>query len=83
MGRLAIVEENGREGPSSSATSAAAADSESGRIPEAVNNNTGAASITANAASTSSTVEGENSKRKAGNSDESGYLSEKGGTTPV
>ena len=84
MGRLAIVEENGRrEGPSSPSSSAAT-DSESGRIPEAVNNNSaaataGAASISAIATSTSSaTVESENAKRKAGNSDESGYLSEKG-----
>ena len=80
MGRLAIVEENGRqEGPSPTDSN-----TESGRIPEAVNNNSaaataGAASISAIAASASSaTVEAENAKRKAGNSDESGYLSEKG-----
>ena len=75
MGRLAIVEENGQEGPTSSAT----ANSESGRIPEAVNNNSAAAaSATAIAASsTSPAMESENAKRKAGNSDESGYLSEK------
>ena len=79
MGRLAIVEENGQAGPSPTDSN-----SESGRIPEAVNNNSaaanaGAASISAIAASASSaTVEAENAKRKAGNSDESGYLSEKG-----
>ena len=72
MGRLAIVEENGQAGPPPNDSN-----SESGRIPEAVNNNSAAA--TAGAASTSSSaVESENAKRKAGNSDESGYLSEKG-----
>ena len=75
MGRLAIVEENGQEGPSPTDSN-----SESGRIPEAVNNNSAAATATtAIAASASSAVvESENAKRKAGNSDESGYLSEKG-----
>lgn len=70
MGRLNIVEEG--EGGS------AVDSSSSGRMNEARNNNLAASEAAAAAASTvtsSSTVDPENTKRKAGNSDESGYLS--------
>ena len=65
MGRLAIVEE-GQEGP-------AAVDS-SGRIPEARNNNSANSEVASPATSTSVTTADPENKRKAGNSDESGYL---------
>ena len=66
MGRLAIVEEGEGGGP--------------GQIPEASNNNSevAAASSAASASSIASTASMDpDNKRKAGNSDESGYLSEK------
>ena len=63
MGRLAIVEEGEGGSP--------------GQIPEAGNNNSEVAASASSTASASASSMDPDNKRKAGNSDESGYLSEK------